>query len=278
MLHGQRLLRAHHLLREQLEGAPVELAAHVGGKSLSYDEFLGHLELRNSRLQMLAKFFFLEHGSGDGHNERYNSLPGDGIRRAEHGCLSNIRVLHECAFDLCGRNVHAAANDQVAHAADDKVIAVGIPLEQVTGPKPPVRVEPLLRHFRLGKIAGQISGTPYECLSHLAYRNFRGAPILHGLGTRGHDALIAVLVIAREATGLTQREVAQRLPDWLGWNHGTIAKVETGRRNLSLTEARELVKLYGTNIGAIDLQAEAYEAAMSHSVRGKPLKPAKRKR
>jgi hypothetical protein len=97
------------------------------------------------------------------------------------------------------------------------------------------------------------------------------------LGTRAHEALIAVLIMARESEGLTQREVIPRLPKWLGWEQSTLAKVETGRRVVAFEEVQALCEVYGTNVATIELQAAAYESAMSHTVRVKPAKPRKKR-
>jgi transcriptional regulator with XRE-family HTH domain len=98
------------------------------------------------------------------------------------------------------------------------------------------------------------------------------------LGSRAHEALIAVLIMARESAGMTQREVIPRLPKWLGWTQSTLAKVETGRRVIAFEEVQALCEVYGTNVAAIELQADAYEAAMSHPVRVKPVKTGKPRR
>ena len=95
------------------------------------------------------------------------------------------------------------------------------------------------------------------------------------LGTRAHEALIAVLIIARESTGMTQREVIPRLPTWLGWEQSTLAKIETGRRVVAFEEVKALCEVYGTDVATIDAQAAAYEAAMAHTVRVKPVKAGK---
>ena len=100
------------------------------------------------------------------------------------------------------------------------------------------------------------------------------------LGSRAHQALIAVLVMARESEGLTQREVIPRMPTWLSWEQSTLAKVETGRRILAFEEVKALCEIYGTNIATIEAQADAYAAAMSHTVRTKPVttgKPRKKR-
>ena len=98
------------------------------------------------------------------------------------------------------------------------------------------------------------------------------------LGTRAHESLIAVLIIARESAGMTQREVIPRLPAWLGWSQSTLAKVEKGRRVAAFEEVKVLCEVYGTDIATIQAQAEAYEAALSHPVRAKPVTPAKPRR
>jgi transcriptional regulator with XRE-family HTH domain len=98
------------------------------------------------------------------------------------------------------------------------------------------------------------------------------------LGSRAHEALIAVLIMARESEGLTQRDVIKRLPAWLGWQQSTLAKAETGRRVLAFEEVKALCTVYGTTVAAIELQADAYEAAMSHTVRTKPALSGKPRR
>ena len=73
--------------------------------------------------------------------------------------------------------------------------------------------------------------------------------------TRAHEAVIAVLVDARLEAGLTQREIADRLPAWLGWMHTTVAKVETGRRSLSFIEVREYARVVGLDVATLDKRA-----------------------
>jgi hypothetical protein len=98
------------------------------------------------------------------------------------------------------------------------------------------------------------------------------------LGTRAHEALVAVLIIARESAGMTQREVIPHVPSWLGWIQSTLAKIETGRRVVAFEEVKALCDVYSTDVATIQAQADAYEAAMSHPVRvrsvavGKPRK------
>ena len=80
-----------------------------------------------------------------------------------------------------------------------------------------------------------------------------------------------MFIMARESAGLTQREVILRLPAWLSWEQSTLAKVETGRRVIAFEEVKVLCEVYGTNVAAIELQADAYEAAMSYTVRARPV-------
>lgn len=62
------------------------------------------------------------------------------------------------------------------------------------------------------------------------------------IGTRQHRAIMTVLTASRREANLTQRELADRLPAWLGWDHSTVAKVESGRRRLDLVEFMEIAK------------------------------------
>jgi hypothetical protein len=77
---------------------------------------------------------------------------------------------------------------------------------------------------------------------------------------------------------MTQRDVISRLPNWLAWIQSTLAKVETGRRVVAFEEVKALCEVYGTTIAAIELQTDAYEAAMSHPVRVRPVTTRKPRR
>jgi len=76
-----------------------------------------------------------------------------------------------------------------------------------------------------------------------------------------HAALIAVLNSQRKVLKLTLRTVAARMPKHLGWDHTTLAKVESGRRNISFVEVRALATILETNVGSLDLAIEALENA-----------------
>lgn len=55
-------------------------------------------------------------------------------------------------------------------------------------------------------------------------------------------AIVTVLQASRREAGLTQRELAARLPNWLGWDQTTLAKAETGRRRVDGVELMEIAK------------------------------------
>ena len=73
--------------------------------------------------------------------------------------------------------------------------------------------------------------------------------------TRAHNAVMAVLMAAREEAGLTQRELANLLPAWLEWGHITVAKVETGRRNIGYIEVREYARAVGLDVATVERRA-----------------------
>ena len=87
-----------------------------------------------------------------------------------------------------------------------------------------------------------------------------------------HAALLAVLISQRKALKLTVRTVAARMPEYLGWDHTTLVKVETGRRNISFVEARELARILQTNLAGLDLAVEALENAGYEATRGRRKK------
>jgi transcriptional regulator with XRE-family HTH domain len=57
-----------------------------------------------------------------------------------------------------------------------------------------------------------------------------------------NSAIVTVLTASRREAGLTQRQLVDQLPKWLGWDQTTLAKTETGRRRLDLVEFIELAK------------------------------------
>jgi transcriptional regulator with XRE-family HTH domain len=73
--------------------------------------------------------------------------------------------------------------------------------------------------------------------------------------TRAHHAVVDVLLTARLKAGLTQRQLARRLPKWLHWRYTTVAKMENRRRNLTFVEAREYAKAVGMTVAMVDRRA-----------------------
>lgn len=76
-----------------------------------------------------------------------------------------------------------------------------------------------------------------------------------GTRSRAYAAVIEALAAAREKTGLTHREIADRLPAWLGFVHTTVGKILTGRRSLSFVEAQELCRVLGITVEELDRRA-----------------------
>jgi DNA-binding XRE family transcriptional regulator len=89
-----------------------------------------------------------------------------------------------------------------------------------------------------------------------------------------YEALIAVLLAQRIAIDMTQEELADGLPRWLGFDHTTINKIEHGRRNVSFVEAREIGKVLGLTVAQIDRRTQQHGAGKTHDV----VRRAKRKR
>ena len=54
--------------------------------------------------------------------------------------------------------------------------------------------------------------------------------------------IVTVLTASRREAGLTQRQLATRLPPGMGWDHTILGKVEKGRRRLDVVEFQELAK------------------------------------
>lgn len=84
--------------------------------------------------------------------------------------------------------------------------------------------------------------------------------------TGSYDALIDVLETLRKAKKLTLRKVADRLPEWLGFDWSTLHKIEARRRDVSFVEVQELAKVYGSSVAEIDQQAGMIAAARMSGV------------
>ncbi|WP_292114252.1 helix-turn-helix transcriptional regulator [Mesorhizobium sp.] len=61
------------------------------------------------------------------------------------------------------------------------------------------------------------------------------------LGTQRHKSLIAMLVERREASGLTQTELAARLGEYQSF----VARLESGQRRVDVVEFIDLAKILG---------------------------------
>ena len=59
-----------------------------------------------------------------------------------------------------------------------------------------------------------------------------------------YDALVGLLIQAREESGMTQREVSEAL----GMSHSFLSKCETGERSIDVIDLLQLAKLYGKPI------------------------------
>ncbi|WP_292453051.1 helix-turn-helix transcriptional regulator [Mesorhizobium sp.] len=61
------------------------------------------------------------------------------------------------------------------------------------------------------------------------------------LGTQRHKSLIAMLIERREASGLTQTELAARLGEYQSF----VARLESGQRRVDVVEFIDLAKILG---------------------------------
>jgi transcriptional regulator with XRE-family HTH domain len=78
----------------------------------------------------------------------------------------------------------------------------------------------------------------------------------NSLGSRRNRDVTTVLIASRKEAGLTQRELAERLPQWLGWDDSTVAKVEKGRRRIDLVEFMEVAKAMKIKAGVLFARIE----------------------
>src|SRR3954468_24089139 len=65
------------------------------------------------------------------------------------------------------------------------------------------------------------------------------------LGSRRHKALIALLIERREAAGLTQTQLADRLGEYQSF----VARLESGQRRVDVVEFLELAEVLGFDAG-----------------------------
>ena len=67
------------------------------------------------------------------------------------------------------------------------------------------------------------------------------------LGSRRHKALIALLIERREAAGMTQTQLADRL----GEHQSLVARLESGQRRVDVVEFLELAEVLGFDAGKV---------------------------
>jgi transcriptional regulator with XRE-family HTH domain len=65
------------------------------------------------------------------------------------------------------------------------------------------------------------------------------------LGSRRHKALIGLLVERREALGMTQTQLAERLGEYQSF----VARLESGQRRVDVVEFLELAEVLGFDAG-----------------------------
>lgn len=65
------------------------------------------------------------------------------------------------------------------------------------------------------------------------------------LGSRRHKALIALLTERREALGMTQTQLADRLGEYQSF----VARLESGQRRVNVVEFLELAEVLGFDAG-----------------------------
>jgi len=68
-------------------------------------------------------------------------------------------------------------------------------------------------------------------------------PLRKTLRGRGHQALIGILVAARERAGMTQRDLAARLKR----PHSFVGRMEAGERRVDVIEFIEIARVLGAD-------------------------------
>ena len=67
------------------------------------------------------------------------------------------------------------------------------------------------------------------------------------LGSRRHKALISLLIERREALGMTQTQLADRLGEYQSF----VARLESGQRRVDVVEFLELAEVLGFDAGKV---------------------------
>lgn len=71
-----------------------------------------------------------------------------------------------------------------------------------------------------------------------------------------HKTLVSLLIEKRKEKGLSLRNVTAKLPDWMGYQFSTLAKIERGERDISYAELRELAQVLGTDVTTLATRVE----------------------
>jgi hypothetical protein len=73
----------------------------------------------------------------------------------------------------------------------------------------------------------------------------------------------------RQAKKLSLRNVVARLPEWMDFQFSTLGKIECGVRDVSYVELREIARVIGTAVSALDQRVDDIEAAKAKAARRK---------
>ncbi len=75
------------------------------------------------------------------------------------------------------------------------------------------------------------------------------------LGTKQHKMLIALLIAKREASGMTQTELAENLGEYQSF----IARLESGERRVDVIELIQLARALNFDAAAVVREVEGIE-------------------
>jgi transcriptional regulator with XRE-family HTH domain len=89
-----------------------------------------------------------------------------------------------------------------------------------------------------------------------------------------HKTLVSLLIEQRKAKKLSLRKVVSRLPEWMNFQFSTLGKIERGVRDVSYAELREIARVLGTSVAALDVRVDEIEAAKAKAARGTRKKKA----
>jgi transcriptional regulator with XRE-family HTH domain len=79
--------------------------------------------------------------------------------------------------------------------------------------------------------------------------------LINTLGTKQHKMLIAILIAKREASGMTQTELAKNLGEYQSF----IARLESGERRVDVIELIQLARALNFDAAAVVREVEGIE-------------------